>query len=468
VTAYDTFNRDKFGGDAGLPLTDFGFDVPISQNVLDVPRDRNFRTPQDNATSYDHNIQVAYARQFSDSLGFRNTTSYRHFNDQYFLSEEVDFSPPTTVDRFYLYFKHHRRPLMNIAELTGHFKRGVEQNTVFGWESQRYYNYTTLPVEDFFDATSINAFNPIETQGPSDLTITRQNVFTNMTNALYVQDHLTLGPQVKLLLGGRYDIYRRQSHTDQIANGAVTTVGTIAKRDAEAFTSRVGLVYQPSQRVDLYGSFANAFTPQTAAQPDGSSLEPVTGSQIEFGQRFHLVNDRLQLNTAVYRILKQNVPFQRPGRVIVQAGEVESRGFEADLTTALTSNWRINGSYAFTDAQFNDYEESVGVNLRGNTPTFAPRHTLNVWTGYDWRNGFGVNVGGRYFGRTFADNDNVFDIAGYGLANVGVRFRRGALEYAVNVNNITNTKYFVAHQDYAQVYPSDPVNFLATIRVHVK
>ena len=55
---------------------------------------------------------------------------FAHFNDEYFLSEEVDFIQPDSIDRYYLYFKHHRRPLMNIAELTGHFSRGIEQNLV--------------------------------------------------------------------------------------------------------------------------------------------------------------------------------------------------------------------------------------------------------------------------------------------------------------------------------------------------
>ena len=103
LNAYYTFNRDRFGGDAGLPLTDTDFDVPVEDNVLPVPLDRNYRTPQDDATSYDHNIQVAYARQLSNSLGFRNTLSYRHFDDEYFHAEEIDFSPPSTINRYYLY-----------------------------------------------------------------------------------------------------------------------------------------------------------------------------------------------------------------------------------------------------------------------------------------------------------------------------------------------------------------------------
>jgi iron complex outermembrane receptor protein len=467
VNVYYTFNRDRFAGDAGLPLVDPGFGVPTDQNVPDIPRDRNFRTPQDRALSLDNNLQVAYARQLSDAIGFRDTISYRHFDDEYFLSEEVDFIAPRTIDRYYLYFKHHRRPLMNIAELTARTTRGIEQNLVFGYEAQRYHNFSTLPAEDFFQAASIDAFDPVETQGPSDLTPARQNVFTNTTNAFYVQDNLTLAPKLRALLGGRYDIYRRNSHSDDLTGGAPVE-GPVAHRQTEAFSGRAGLVYQPTAQVDVYGSFANSFKPLTDAQPDGSSLEPETGTQYEVGQRFRMFGERAELNTAVYRILRQNVPFRRPGSVFVQAGEVRSRGFEADLETSPRANWRINAGYAFTDAEFLDYQQSATVNLRGNTPTFAPRHTFNLWTGYEWPNGLGVNVGARYAGATFADNENVFEVDGYGLLNLGVRYSRGAVEYALNINNVTSTDYFVPHQDYAQVYPGDPVNVLGTIRIRLR
>jgi iron complex outermembrane receptor protein len=464
---YYTFNRDRFGGDAGLPLVDTGLGVPVDANVPDVPRDRNYRTPYDNAISYDNNFQAVYARQLTNAIGFRNTLSYRYFNDEYFLSEEVDFIQPDTIDRYYLYFKHHRRPLTNLAELTARVGGKVEQTLLFGWEGQRYYNYTTLPAEDFFQAESINAFNPVETQGPSDLTPVSQNVFTNNTNAFYAQDHIQLGPQIKALLGGRVDLYRRNSHSDELVDNGDPIEGPIAHRENNAFTGRAGLVYQPTPVVDIYGSFANSFKPSTQAQPNGDTLEPETGQQWEFGNRLHVARDRVQLTADVFRILRQNVAFRRPGNVFVQAGEMESKGFEVDLETSPTAQWRINAGYGFTDAQFLDFEQTAGENLRGNTPIFAPRHTFNLWTGYQWASGFGVSVGARYFGEVFADNENLFVVDGYGTMGLGVRYTRGRFEYALNINNLTNTKYFTPHQDYLQVYPGEPTNVLGTLRIRL-
>jgi len=201
-------------------------------------------------------------------------------------------------------------------------------------------------------------------------------------------------------------------------------------------------------------------------QYGGTSLGPEKGEQWEFGQRFRMAKDRMSLNTSIYRLIRNNVAFRRPGNVFVQAGEVESKGFEADLSTIPAANWRLNAGYAFTDAQFNDFEVSEGENLRGNTPSYAPRHTFNIWAGYEWPSGLGVSAGTRYFGQVFVDQENTFDVKGYGLVNLAAHYRKGPLEYAINVNNVTDTKYLVPHQDYLQVYPGEPVNVLATVRVH--
>ena len=118
---------------------------------------------------------------------------------------------------------------------------------------------------------------------------------------------------------------------------------------------------------------------------------------------------------------------------------------------------------------FVDYEESPGVNLRGNTPVFAPRHTFNLWTGYDWSNGLR-----RQRRRALSRQDvrrQRQHVRGRRLRraeSLRVRYRRGAVEYQLNINNVTDTKYFVPHQDYLQVYPGSPVNVLGTIRVRLK
>jgi outer membrane receptor protein involved in Fe transport len=189
---------------------------------------------------------------------------------------------------------------------------------------------------------------------------------------------------------------------------------------------------------------------------------------MEFGQRFHWLRDRLQLNTVLFHIVRENVAFSRPGGFFDQASEVRSRGFEADVTTTLVSNWRINGGYAYTNAEFGDYFVDEDTNLKGNASVMAPRHIFNIWTAYDWPNGFGINVGIRSQSQMFVDRDNNFTIDGFGLLNLGARYRRGRVEYAVNVNNVTDTEYYASVLYDSQLYPGEPVNALATVRVRLR
>ena len=67
---------------------------------------------------------------------------------------------------------------------------------------------------------------------------------------------------------------------------------------------------------------------------------------MEFGQRFRMAGGRVQLNTSIFHIVRENVAFSRPGGFFDQASDVTSNGFEADVTTSPVSNWRINGGYA--------------------------------------------------------------------------------------------------------------------------
>lgn len=57
---------------------------------------------------------------------------------------------------------------------------------------------------------------------------------------------------------------------------------------------------------------------------------------------------------------------------------------------------------------------------------------------------------------------------GYGLVDLGVRYQRGALEYALNINNLTDTAYFASALYDTQLYPGEPINVLATVRVRLR
>jgi outer membrane receptor for ferric coprogen and ferric-rhodotorulic acid len=169
----------------------------------------------------------------------------------------------------------------------------------------------------------------------------------------------------------------------------VETEGPVTAAESEKFTHRLGVVYQPTVSLDIYAQNSSSFRPNFTIQADGSPLEPEYGEQYEVGQRLRLMQERLQLSTAVFDMEKRNVTRNLGGGFHEQIGEVRSRGFEAEVAGLVMSAWHLTLGYGFTHARFADYltGTGAGIDLSGNTPRRAPEHTVTFSTSYAWRNG---------------------------------------------------------------------------------
>ena len=480
-----SYDRNRAGGDSGIPLVPLtggfvpdpsrsGIGDPLSRAVQgdgsdfipNVPRDSRYNTPQDFALGTDQNTFISYAQTFGANLAFRNTFGYRHFDDEYWVAEFLDVTPPSRVNRGFLYFKHHRRPWTNQAELSGQVKLGVTNNFLIGYDYQDYSNYTHRRTGANFNTTPIDLYDPVETHVNVDLysfPVTRSDHFTNETNAVFLQDTVTIAPQVKAVLGGRFDRVRRKSHNNPVANG-VETEGPITRGDYNQFTYRVGLVYQPVNWIDLYAQNATSFKPLFNVQPDGSLLEPEEGEQFEVGQRFRFMRERLQLSTAFFNIEKRNVARSLGGGLFEQIGKLRSRGFEAEVAGSLTSRWSVSAGYGYTDAEFLDYY-SGNINLTGNTPRRVPDHTVNFVTSYAWANGFSLNAGIQGVTDQFINDTNTISFEGYDVINLGASYIRGRVQYLLNLTNVTDSMYWASSLGNRQLYPGQPFNVMATVRI---
>ena len=201
------------------------------------------------------------------------------------------------------------------------------------------------------------------------------------------------------------------------------------------------------------------------------TLKPETGNQIEIGQRFSLFRDRITLNTALFRLVKENYTISRANGIFDQAGRAVSKGFEADLRGRVTSRMRVQASYGFTQVQFREFEledgDGVTRDISGRAPAFAPRHTQSFWGTYDVSRQWQVALGERYIGRAPVNNFNYVMMGGYTIWNAAVFYRRNKAEYSVNVNNFTNKqRYIVASINDYLVYPGKPIEVTGTLRFH--
>jgi iron complex outermembrane receptor protein len=479
------YDRVRVSGDGGIPLVPLtaGFvpdpertaiGDPLSRAVQGdgtdvipkVDRGTRYNTPQDFGLGIEHNTRVSYSQLFG-TLAFRNTVGYRHFDDDYWVTEFLDVTPPSRVNRGFLYFKHHRRPWMNQAELAGHLQFLVEHDVLVGWDYQDYDNYTHRRGAANFNTTPLDLYNPVETHRSVDVygfPVTRVDYFTQRTHGVFVQDALTLHPQLKVVAGVRVDRVRRSNHNNPVANG-VETEGPLTRSRSGDVTYRAGFVYQPTSAFDLYAQNATSFKPNFSVQPDGTPLEPEFGELYEVGQRLRMMQERLELSAAVYHAEKRNIARSIGGGVFEQIGKGRSRGFEADLRGRLTSMWNVDLGYGYTRARLIDYLTNAGVNLSGNVPRRAPRHTLSVSTSYALANGLALMAGARMVGEQFINENNAVAFSPYELLNLGASYTRGRVQLVLNLTNVTDEVYWTSSLGNRQLYPGQPFNIIGTVRV---
>jgi iron complex outermembrane recepter protein len=483
-------DRNRVSGDSGIPLvplsggfipdlTRTAIGDPLSRAVQGdgsdvipkVPSDFRYNTPQDFGLATDHNLRLSYSHTFARSFAFRNTVGYRRFDDEYWIAEFLDVTPPSRVNRGFLYFAHHREPVLNQAEFSGQVRLGVTHDFLAGWDYQYFPGYTNRRGAANFNTTPLDLYDPVETHVPvnlDDFPVTRRDHQTNRTNGIFFQDTVALTQQVKVVAGGRFDQIRRNTHNNPVANG-VETEGPVTRPEYEKFTHRLGLVYQPTVSLDLYAQNSSSFRPNFTIQADGSTLEPEYGEQYEVGQRLRLMQERLQLSTAVFNLEKRNVARNLGGGVYEQIGKVRARGVEAEVAGLVTSAWQLTLGYGFTDATFLDYftGTGAGIDLSGNTPRRAPEHTVTFSTSYAWRNGLSLSAGGQIVSEQFINDTNTIRFSPYELLDVGASYTTGRMQYALNLTNVTGRQYWTSSLGNRQLYPGQPFNVLATVRVRM-
>ncbi len=473
---YSILTFDDFDGDAGFPLLrPAGQNNPFRANIIpNIDFSRRFSTPSDFQRTRDAIPQMFWTHSFNDNVRLRNAFSYRLFNDEYFVAETLSNNPartPDLIDREMFYFYHRRRPLLNQTDVVATVKKGWEHQLVAGYEFARYDNTTTRSASVFgIPVAPVSLSNP-QPDRPLNFAgfpPSRFDHFVNRTNAYYFQDFMRFNPRLTALFSGRFDDFRRDARRNPVVNGVETPapVTTITQRP---FTYRAALNAQATNWMGLYASYGTSFRAQTSLSADGRNLKPETGNQVEFGQRFDLLQGRATLNTALFWIEKENVTVSRPNGVFDQAGRLRSKGFEADLRGRPTRRLQLLASYGFTQAQFKDFFSEDGdgslVDLRGRTPTFVPRHTARLWATYDLPRGWQVALGSRYLGRTPPSNFNYYFMGGYTIWDAAVFYRAKRFEWGLNLNNFTNKeRYFTGGINEILLYPGRPFDIQANLR----
>lgn len=446
--------------------TDTGI-VALGDRPANIPRNRYLGEPFGNFERTEYNIAYLLDHKFSSNWSIRNA-----FRTQIIDSEQIQVLPGSLdestgeLTRSRSSFSEDYDIYSVVTDVIGKFQTGsIAHQLLLGFEYARTVEVADVQFDDPYP--SINIFNPIYTRQ----SFSREPKFfrddTTDTYGFYIQDQISLLPNLKLLVGGRFSSY--------VQNRSERFLGQPAREFEQSdskFSPRVGIVYQPSNAVSLYASYANSFEPSygTSRNADNSTFEPQTGTQYEIGIKTDFLDGRLSATLAGFILKKQNLITDDPNEpdpfFVIQTGEQTSKGIELDIVGEILPGWKIIASATYLDARISEDETfPVGNRLDNTAETSA-----SLWTTYDIQRGnlkgLGFGLGLYYVGDRFGDLANSYILPSYFRTDAALFYRRNNWRAALNFKNIFGVEYFEGSDSSRnQIQPGAPLTVIGSLSI---
>ncbi|WP_460103862.1 TonB-dependent siderophore receptor [Sessilibacter sp. MAH4] len=268
--------------------------------------------------------------------------------------------------------------------------------------------------------------------------------------SLNVQDLIEINEQFTVLLGGRFVDYESNAN-----------LGGDEAFDDTDFTGRLGVIYKPAENISLYASYAQGYLPATGSlDVNGNQIDSETNSQFEIGLKANVLNERLLFTVALYDAERKDVASfdaaatqQSNFNVFDTIGRVESRGLDVQIIGKITDAWRIVAGYAYIDSEIDTVTTSIfgGVlDLDGREQAGIPENSANLWSVYEFTNGFGIGGGLFYQDDTFASAENNTEFDGFTQVDAVAYYKHNLWKFQFNAINLTDEEYQLAQGGVAE------------------
>lgn len=342
----------------------------------------------------------------------------------------------------------HTRLAMNQTSLTGHFDTfGLGHTLVVGAElSRETYDRKAsgYAVESFYPANGYDLANPPGYwSGPKVKSPTSVAHNSVEDRALYAFDTLALDEQWDLSLGLRYDHMRAEANS-RSASGVRSRAGATDG----VFSQRAGLVYKPTENGRFYVAYGTSFNPSAenlltyggGLSESTQSLEPEKGKTWELGTKWQLFDDRLQLEGALFRVVKDNVRERLSDSTSLLAGKQRVQGLELAATGELTERWHVFANYTLQSSA--TLESAASPKRVGQALSNTAPRSFNLWTAYQLPGDITLAYGMRHVGKRNLTSQDQAKLEAYWVHDAMLGYRASDnLELQLNLSNLTDKKY---------------------------
>lgn len=411
--------------------------IPLDFNVSDPDYDQSWREQTMVGYEFEH--------QFNDMMTFRQNARYASIKQKYRYLVYFNSKPESTL--LSRRAQHEERTTNEFGidnQLEAQFATAQMNHTLLSGLDYKSSNDKQLLMRGSGSQYDMDWTHPVYGVNVDESTFSpashEQQNLDQM--GLYLQDQMSWN-NWELLLSGRYD-WTEVRTTDYI-NSEKT------QQNDNKFTWRTGLLYAFDFGLSPYISYSTSYEPnlQTNRAPGSAPFKPTTGKQTEVGVKYQPVDNTL-MSLALYDLKQSNVStYNSTLGWFENAGEVRSKGVEAEIHSSLWDSVNLIGSYTYTDAET---VNTTVAGTEGKTPARIPAHMASAFASYTFPGGplksLTTGVGVRYIGTSYGDAKNTFKVPAVDLYDAMVSYELGELNSSLkgaavqfNVNNIADTKY---------------------------
>lgn len=246
--------------------------------------------------------------------------------------------------------------------------------------------------------------------------------------SVYASAKLNFTDALKVIVGGRYTDY---SLTED-------SYGTVQDYENKQWVPYLGAVYALTERLNVYASYTEIFTPQGETDINRKTLGAIEGDTIEMGLKMDFNDGKALASASIFRTVQDNLAVAAgliPGSVDAYfdaADGITSKGIELDVQGEVLPGLKLAGGYAFVDI-----EDANGDQAN----TFSPKQTFKLASTYQLQSAPKWRVGG-----TVKWKDDTFgplvEQSSYSTWDAMVSYQAtDNLKASLNVYNIFDKEY---------------------------
>jgi catecholate siderophore receptor len=330
----------------------------------------------------------------------------------------------------------------NQTDLTLRFGNGAARHSVATgleiaretYDQQAYLLTPAAPLDNLTDPDPDTPYDPIFGAGT-------RTENAGDTLAVYAFDTVSVGEQWVIIGGLRWDRYDAKTDSYPASGAAVAR-----ERSDDETTWRAAAVYKPRENSSVYVSAGTSFNPSAEAGTLNNDalalLPPEESMSYEVGTKWDVLDERLSLAFAVFRIEKTNA--RTPGLpgepVTVLDGKQRVNGFEVSAAGAVTERWQLLAGYTYLDSEIT---ESNNPLEQGNDIGNTPPHTFSLWSSHRLLPNLEIGAGAQYVSERTVSNTVTAELDAYWLFDAMAAYTLSdTISLRLNLYNLADEFYF--------------------------